>query len=93
MPNDVLVSIADLYGVTVDYLLGREENPLMKAYIESAPQTFMLDGEPLRGLRDDKPETQAIIQGILNKLAQLDDADRKTAEEHIDFLLSRKKGE
>lgn len=39
------------------------------------------------------PETMSVIESILVKLEKLDDADRRIAEEHIDFLLSRKKGE
>lgn len=36
------------------------------------------------------PATQAVIDNIMSKLAQLDEADRRAAEGHIDFLLERK---
>lgn len=37
------------------------------------------------------PETMSVIEGILNKLAKLDEEDRKIAEDHIDFLIERKR--
>lgn len=69
--NDVLATLADFYGVTIDYLLGRDDPP-----------------PPPRG-----PETQRVIDAILAKLAQLDEEGLKNEEAHIDFMLSRKKGE
>lgn len=100
---DIASRLADYYGVTVDYILGREEAPVIihgnpgtgKSSLGTMqperPLTF--DGQPYNPWPEDKPETQAIIESILAKLAQLDAEDRKTAEDHIDFLLSRKKGE
>lgn len=52
-------------GFTADCFFGREENPLMEFYLETMPKTQILDGQPLRGLRDDKPETQNIAAEVL----------------------------
>ena len=95
MPNDVLVSIADLYDVTVDYLLGREEAPKEVPWepIKENPRPLMLDGGGVKEWPEDRPETRAIIERILAKLSMLDAEGQKIAEEHIDFVLSRQNKE
>lgn len=143
--KEILASLADLYGVSVDYLLGREDASPRPGWIKITPnmageagiipegvvrvgnvsRTFaesaearqfkaspevvghklddqwrnwgkqreplVLDGDPPTPTHG--PETQEVIRGILAKLAMLSDEDRRTAEEHIDFMLARKKGE
>lgn len=140
-----LSALADLFGVSVDYLLGREDASPRPGWIKITPdmageagvipdgvvrvgnvsRTFaesaearqfkaspevvghklddqwrnwgkqreplVLDGDPPTPTHG--PETQEVIRGILAKLAMLSDEDRRTAEEHIDFMLARKKGE
>lgn len=81
MPTpDNLSALAKLFGVTVDYLLGRDTTQALVVDVSGS-------------MKQGKSETAAIIESIMAKLAQLDDADQKIAEEHIDFLLSRKKEE
>lgn len=109
--NDTLKFFADLYGVTVDYLLDREDRiqaeaeAIVEHYVNAqggrptgalafSPNPINAARESIRKDADQfSPETMSVIESILAKLEQLDDADRKIAEEHIDFLLSRKKGE
>ena len=110
--NDTLKFFADLYGVTVDYLLDREDRiqaeaeSIVEHYINAqggrpvgalafSPNPINAARESIRKDADQfSPETMSVIEGILNKLAKLDEEDRKIAEDHIDFLLERKrKGE
>lgn len=106
-----LSALADLFGVSVDYLLGREDHiqteaeAIVEHYVNAqggrptgalafSPNPINAARESIRKDADQfSPETMSVIESILAKLEQLDDADRKIAEEHIDFLLSRKKGE
>lgn len=79
--NDTLKFLADLYGVTVDYLLGREESPkeVTCGPIKENPRPLMLDGDPVMGWADDRPETQAIARELyamaLNIGATKEDVD------------------
>ena len=93
--NDTLKFLADLYGVTVDYILGREEAPKEVPWepIKENPHPLMLDGGGVKGWPEDRPETRAIIERILAKLSMLDAEGQKIAEEHIDFVLSRQNKE
>ena len=75
-----LSRLAEYYGKTADYLLGRDTTQALVVDVSGS-------------MKQGKSETAAIIESIMAKLAQLDDADQKIAEEHIDFLLSRKKEE
>lgn len=110
--NDTLKFLADLYGVSVDYLLGREDRiqaeaeAIVEHYVNAQggrpAGALAFSSNPINAARESirkdadqfSPETMSIIEGILNKLAKLDEEDRKIAEDHIDFLLERKrKGE
>ena len=88
--KEILAALADLYGVSVDYLLGREESPKEVPWepIKEKPHPLMLDGGGVKGWPEDRPETRAIIERILAKLSMLDAEGQKIAEEHIDFVLS-----
>lgn len=84
--NDTLKFLADLYGVTVDYLLGRDDPVIVTGnpgsgkssilsgdwYPSTPPQPpLMLDGGPTRGIIEDRPETEAIKKNIMKKLDEL----------------------
>jgi transcriptional regulator with XRE-family HTH domain len=105
--KEILAALADFYGVSVDYLLGRDDpvivtgNPgsgksslLTGDWYPSAPPQppLVLDGGPPRGIIEDRPETQAIINSILAKLAQLDEEGQKEADTFIDFILAKQNG-
>lgn len=75
--------IAQYYGVTVDYLLGREDPQAYPALVVDISS----------GLASGETEEQAINDGLLSKLDSLSHEDRRIIEEHIDFLLSRKRRE
>lgn len=77
MPHDVLMSIADLYGVTVDYLLGRDD---FYPRPQSTPP-LMLDGGPVKGWLEDRPETQMVAAKMMAKSLGCD----ATEEEVLDF--------
>lgn len=77
---EIASRLADYYGVSVDYILGRDE--------AAQPADEAQRDQPKHG-----PETQAIIDQILAKLSQLDASDRRTIESNIDFLIAQKKGE
>ena len=93
--KEILAALADLYGVSVDYLLGREESPKEVPWepIKENPRPLMLDGGGVKEWPEDRPETRAIIERILAKLSMLDAEGQKIAEEHIDFVLSRQNKE
>lgn len=103
--------LAEYYGVTVDYLLGREDPRQQEAEaivdhyvngqggrpsgtIAMSPNPIIEARERIRKDSDRfSPETMSIIEGILDKLAQLDAEDLAIEDSHIDFLISRKKGQ
>lgn len=71
--SDRLQEIADYFGVSTDYLLGRTENPAIAG--EKAPdheielddldgRIMLFDGKPLSD--DDKRAIKGIIEGYLN---------------------------
>lgn len=73
--NDTLKFLADLYGVTVDYLLDRDD---FCPHPQSAP-ILVLDGDPVKGWADDRPEMQAVARELyamaLNIGATKEDVD------------------
>lgn len=71
--SDRLQEIADYFGVSTDYLLGRTDNPAIAG--EKAPEheielddlngrIMLFDGKPLSD--DDKRAIKGIIEGYLN---------------------------
>nr|DAM31154.1 MAG TPA: repressor protein [Caudoviricetes sp.]DAS09490.1 MAG TPA: repressor protein [Caudoviricetes sp.] len=71
--SDRLQEIADYFGVSTDYLLGRTDNPAIAG--EKAPEQeielddldnriMLFDGKPLSD--DDKKAIKGIIEGYLN---------------------------
>ena len=67
MPSlDVLMKIADLYKVTIDYLVGREppENPFADLGLDEAGEQEML-----RQYMSFEPEVRAMLMDVLIKLA------------------------
>lgn len=71
--SDRLQEIADYFGVSTDYLLGRTDNPAIAG--EKAPEheielddldgrIMLFDGKPLSN--DDKRAIKGIIEGYLN---------------------------
>jgi transcriptional regulator with XRE-family HTH domain len=71
--SDRLQEIADYFGVSTDYLLGRTDNPTIAG--EKAPEheielddldgrIMLFDGKPLSD--DDKRAIKGIIEGYLN---------------------------
>lgn len=71
--SDRLQEIADYFGVSTDYLLGRTDNPVIAG--EKAPEheielddldgrIMLFDGKPLSD--DDKRAIKGIIEGYLN---------------------------
>ena len=103
--------LAQYYGVTVDYLIGREDQAqneaeaIVEHYVNGQggrpAGTIAMSSNPIiearERIRKDSdrfsPETMSIIEGILDKLAQLDAEDLAIEDSHIDFLISRKKGQ
>ena len=65
-PYDTLIKIADFYGVTTDYLLGREPvpNPFADLGLDEAGEQEML-----RQYMSFEPEVRAILMDALIKLA------------------------
>lgn len=88
MPNDVLVSIADLYDVSVDYLLGREELPAPVLAVDDflqRPQStppLMLDGGGIKGWLEDRPETQKVAAEVMAEALK----NGMTKEEVLAFI-------
>lgn len=78
MPHDVLVSIADLYGVTVDYLLGRDD---FYPRPQSTPP-LMLDGGSVNGWLEDRPETQMVAAEVMAEALN----NGMTKEETLEFI-------
>lgn len=79
-----LEKLSEVLGVSRSVILGYDDDPMAPSLVVD------VSGSMQQG----KPETEAIIASIMAKLEQLDEEGRKTAEEHIDFLLERKrKGE
>lgn len=76
-----LSRLAEYYGKTADYLLGREENPLMKSYEETFSRPLMLDGQPPKGWLEDRPETQMVAAEVMAKALSCG----ATKEEVVDF--------
>ena len=83
---DNLAALAELFNVSVDYLLGRDEAVLITGnpgsgkssilsgdwYPSTPPQPpLVLDGGPTRGIIEDRPETEAIRKNIMKKLDEL----------------------
>ena len=65
-PYDTLIKIADFYGVTTDYLLGREPapNPFADLGLDEAGEQEML-----RQYMSFEPEVRAMLMDVLIKLA------------------------
>lgn len=65
-PYDTLIKIADFYGVTTDYLLGREPapNPFADLGLDEAGEQEML-----RQYMSFEPEVRAMLMDALIKLA------------------------
>ena len=80
MPTpDNLSALAKLFGVTVDYLLGRDTTQALVVDVSGS-------------MKQGKSETAAIIESILAKLAQLDEEGQKEADTFIDFILAKQNG-
>lgn len=76
-----LEKLAEIFGVSRAVILGYDDDPM-------AP---VLAVDVSGSMKQGKPETEAIVESIMAKLAQLDEEDRRAAEGHIDFLLERKR--
>lgn len=65
-PYDTLIKIADFYGVTTDYLLGREPapNPFADLGLDEAGEQEML-----KQYMSFEPEVRAMLMDVLIKLA------------------------
>ena len=81
---DIASRLANYYGVTVDYILGRDEATVPTAMVVD---TSTSTTQPQLG-----PETQGIIQGIIAKLLQMDDEGQKEAANYIDYIASKRNG-
>lgn len=75
-PFDIIEKLADYYGVTIDYLLGRDEPP--------APLTHDLGhGETKTAPADKRAEAKQLLEG-------LNDEQYQAALTYIKFLQSQK---
>lgn len=77
MPNDVLVSIADLYGVTVDYLLGREDPKEDPVSVQA-----VVDVSGSMGMGK-----SSMINDIMKIVSQLDPKQLSKAKHNAELLL------
>lgn len=70
--SDRLQQIADYFGVSTDYLLGRTDNPAIATEADQGPDdideiidnAMMFDGKPLTD--DDRRAIRGIISGYMN---------------------------
>lgn len=70
--SDRLQQIADYFGVSTDYLLGRTDNPRIATEADQGPDdideiidnAMMFDGKPLTD--DDRRAIRGIISGYMN---------------------------
>lgn len=85
IPNDVLVSLAAFYGVSVDMLLGIDDNPVEvnEAKVPPPPQDPPAWGQY-------GPETRKILREILGKLEGMDNEQLKAVEVVVDALGKKK---
>lgn len=93
-----LDKLSEVLGVSRSVILGYDDDPEASRSLHQVKVDHLFGKnvggiqvvEDTSGSMASKPETQAIIENIMAKLAQLDEADRRAAEGHIDFLLERK---
>lgn len=78
-----LEKLSEVLGVSRAVILGYDNDPI------ASNMAVDMSGSMKQG----KTETAAIIASILAKLEQLDKEGLENEEAHIDFMLSRKKGE
>lgn len=106
-----LRALAQLFGVTVDYLIGREDQAqneaeaIVEHYIMAqggrpagaiafTPNPIIDARERIRRDSDRfSPDTMKIIEGILDKLTQLDEEGQKEVVSFVDFKISQKNGD
>ena len=99
-----LEKLSEVLGVSRAVILGYDADPeapqsLRQLHVEKLFDNTVgglsvgFAGILSRGKTNFAPGKQETINNIMAKLEQLDDDDRKTAEDHIDFLLSRRKGD
>lgn len=100
IPYDSLVTIADMYGVSIDYLLGRENNSQSQSAIQFPgtlkPADIVYD-RPLDAARIKAAvgDSESMIQlenrhnmhkAIHEKMQELSDEHLKQAYEYVQFL-------
>lgn len=98
--TDILVRIADAYGVSTDYLLGRTDdptdytNPDLLAEL-SGPQLDALDGDAKKAVALQRATAEDVRREATPKGAalygQLDEFDKSKAEGFMQGLLSQDK--
>lgn len=99
--TDVLVVVADAYGVSTDYLLGRTEDPLdytNSELVAKAAEIMSVDGETgikkaiaLQRAIAEKNSADEATQPLVSMYIQLDDADKGKVEAFIQGLLLNEK--
>ncbi len=86
-PAETLIILADFYGVTTDYLLGREPapNPFADLGLDEAGEQEML-----RQYMSFEPEVRAMLMDVLIKLADSAKPDEIIEETTIGAELDRR---
>lgn len=65
---DKLISLADFFGVTVDYLLGRCSSPLSPDVYDEPVLGKRTAGELIRDIRDMTPERKQALCVVINDM-------------------------
>ena len=76
--STTLQKLADYFGVTPDYLLGKQDNPLIHTVVSDDNTTQNVELTPQEA-------------DLLEKLKQLDDDQAKQMLDYLEFLIQQRK--
>ena len=83
--NNTLKSLADFFGVSVDYILGRDQEELAQLSLDNDVEIRFL----ARGGEHLSPERRKKVEALLASLMDLDDEALDQAEQVIDIYRKR----
>lgn len=83
--NNTLKSLADFFGVSVDYILGRDQEELAQISLDNDVEIRFL----ARGGEHLSPERRKKVEALLASLMDLDDEALDQAEQVIDIYRKR----
>jgi transcriptional regulator with XRE-family HTH domain len=81
--NNTLKSLADFFGVSVDYILGRDQEELAQLSLDNDVEVRFLSRGGL------SPERRKKVEALLASLMDLDDEALDQAEQVIDIYRKR----